>query len=86
MKKSGDDLRFDSTGREVYVNRGIIGISDELEVFQGHDGDLLPWGAEEKPPQLTAIEVEELANHMVHRWEDWRKAQYERLAKEGDGT
>jgi hypothetical protein len=59
MKIEGDDLIF-STGRKVYANYGIVGISPRLGVTggydQGFDGDLLP------------AERIELADYMIGQW------------------
>ena len=63
-----------STGKEIYANREIIGIDDELNIFEGYDGIVyMPdfyWDESESP--LTDAECVELANRVIERWKQFR--------------
>ena len=67
-----------STGREVYANREIIGLSPDGGVYQGYDGDIsypVPdWEKDEafRATYLTASEMRELATIMIDRWTAFR--------------
>ena len=65
MKLEGDDLIF-SSGKKVYANHGIIGISPELKISEGYDGDI-----EDK--DFTCAEKLELADYAIKLWQDWAK-------------
>jgi hypothetical protein len=73
----GDRIVF-STGRSVSPNRGIVGLSPELEVFEGYDGQLEADGAWEHDMRprsdLTPVERSELAELMIERWQRYRDA------------
>ena len=64
MKVKGDDIIF-STGKVVYANNGLIGLSepDELgwEVSEGYDGKIYC-------DDLTKEENIEMANYMIDLW------------------
>lgn len=64
MKIDGDDLIF-STGKKVYANNGIIGISPSGEISEGYDGDI-------DTENLTPEEKLELANYMLVKWESFK--------------
>jgi hypothetical protein len=67
MKINGDDVTFESTGRKGSANFGIIGIGPTEEmVFGGYDWEFLHL-ADLKPEERN-----ELANHMIARWERFR--------------
>lgn len=62
-----------STGRRLSAQRGVMGISPSLEVFQGHGGVLVP----SEPflddnDALTDLERIELADFMVGQWQAFR--------------
>lgn len=61
MKYDEDEYTF-SSGRRVCSNLGIIGISPNLELFEGYDGRL---GGCHK---LTKEDRIELADYMIERW------------------
>jgi hypothetical protein len=66
-----DELVF-STGKRIYANRCIIGLSDDVDeeycrVSYGYDGGI----AEEN---LTASEKIELADYMITLWTDYRNS------------
>ena len=63
MKIKGDNLIF-STGKKLYANHGIIGISPKLVISEGYDG-----GIEEET--LTLGERQELLSYMLDRWIRW---------------
>lgn len=75
-----DNLKL-KTGREVYANRGLIGINAELEVAEGYDG--VPDGAnfpqewDDEDYQYWSVEERvELADIMIARWQAFKgKAQ-----------
>ncbi len=59
MKVDGDDLIF-STGKRVYANNGIVGISPAGQIFEGYDGVI---------EKLTPSEKSELADYAILQWE-----------------
>lgn len=69
MKSEGSyKLRFESTGRVVSANNGIVGLNEKLEeVFEGYDGSIEHYY---KPPEerLTPEERRELADYMIALW------------------
>jgi len=62
LRIDGDMVTF-STGREFVANFGIIGISPNLEVYEGYDGHVF-----DGPADLSEEERRELADHMIERW------------------
>jgi hypothetical protein len=74
MKIEGDTITL-STGREVYANRGIIGLSDDLRPSYGYDGGIEAWGRTymDEPPWSKA-ERQELADYMIALWTQFREA------------
>lgn len=50
-----------ATGRELYANRGIVGIDAEGNAFEGYDS-----GLSDAP--LTLDERREIAEMMIERW------------------
>jgi hypothetical protein len=81
MKIEGDQVTF-STGKKVYVNCGIIGLSPDLDVSAGYDnGWFSPtdgWHDEDGivDPQsrhyLTPAEQAELADYMLEQWQKFK--------------
>jgi hypothetical protein len=75
MKVEEDELVF-STGRRFYANKGIVGLSPNLEISEGYDG-----GIEDKwcePPRvLTRAEKVELADYMIALWTEYRVRELE---------
>lgn len=63
------DLRF-STGKTLSPNRGIVGISPDLEVFDGYDGRVT--GEYRNDGDLTTAELIELADHIIARWQSFK--------------
>ena len=63
MKVDGDDLIF-STGKTLYANQGIIGISPDGVISEGYDD-----GIEDN---FTPKERRELADYMITLWTKWR--------------
>lgn len=59
------------SGKEILVNRGIIGISPELEVFEGYDGDIDPNGIVE----LDGEDRKEIALYVIALWKRWGGAE-----------
>ena len=64
MKVDGDDLIF-STGKVIYANNGIVGISPNGEITEGYDGAI--------NATLTSEEKQELADYAIEQWTKWRK-------------
>lgn len=65
MKSTANTIVFESTGREVYANHAIVGISPNGQIFDGYDGYL------EGTSKLTQEERKELASHMIERWKEF---------------
>jgi len=73
-----DDSILFSTGKKLYANKGIVGISEYKEDFdggkiricitEGYDG-----GFGEKEDGLTRKERKELANWAISLWRSWAK-------------
>ena len=81
MKIQDDEVIF-STGKTLYANRGIIGISPELNVTQGYDSGFYKTedleynfnAADEYKVELclTTKEAIELADYMIEQWTKFR--------------
>ena len=56
-----------STGRRIYANNLIIGLSPNIVAFQGYDGSFGP----DFEPRLTTEERKEIAIFMMHLWAKW---------------
>ena len=65
-----------SSGRTITAVMGIIGISPDLEVFEGYDGyvDWPPLEGWAEGNKLTADDMCELADIMIDRWQRFRAA------------
>ena len=62
-----------STGKTIDANQGIIGIDEDLDVYEGYDGHipLVDYDWDPEGPHeltLTAEERRELSALMVDRW------------------
>ena len=66
MKIDGSKILF-SSGREFYANNGIVGLSPELELFEGYDAHL-----EGYDQSLTPDESAELADFMIDLWRKFK--------------
>lgn len=77
MKVIKDQLVF-STGKELYVNRGIVGLSltefedDRESLFHGYDGGCSLPSDKWDENRLIAVECVELADEMLKRWQEFR--------------
>lgn len=78
------------TGRTFHAHQGIIGIDDELAIYGGYDEDVLDsrgsfgsdWDDEgEVLDLISSDEAEEIADHMVQLWTDF-KLKYGKPKKE----
>jgi hypothetical protein len=73
MKIENDTATF-SSGRTAYANRGIIGLSPELNLSEGYDGGFCAWpipewwSDEEKRACLQSSDMIELADYMISQW------------------
>jgi hypothetical protein len=87
MAKFADDSVVFSSGRSIYANRGIVGINDSLEVYEGYDGPIFSPVEEPEiddlsiPSKLspllgamTADDFRELADLMISTWQEFRKS------------
>lgn len=74
MKYIGKNKFILSSGKEIYANNGIIGISeDSLGIYHGYDGDIFypleEWEKEEeKKPYLNTSELKEICLYMENLW------------------
>lgn len=61
------------SGRSIYANNGIVGLSPEMEVSQGYDGrvEWPPFDDEDNP--LTADDMRDLADLMIRQWARFRE-------------
>ena len=77
MKRIDDEYIL-TTGKRIYPNRGIIGLTEvggEFKIYEGYDGTWLTEGEvnqnnaySEDDIELTNAEVEEIATYMSWRW------------------
>jgi hypothetical protein len=78
MKIESDEVTF-SSGRKMYANLGIIGLSPDLELSQGYDRSI-DWpfpewrDKDERAPerQIDAQDMRELADYMIAQWTSFR--------------
>ena len=68
--KNGDFMVFETTGKKVYANNFIIGISPELNITEGYDGG---FGSYDMDDNLTKDEVIELSDYMIKTWQAFRQ-------------
>jgi hypothetical protein len=74
----GDEIEF-STGNRAYVHDASIGLSlDGERVVYGQDGELM-WTTDDEPipynpSPLTPVEMIELADEMIAKWQRFRDA------------
>lgn len=66
----GDGLQIECTGRKIYPNCFIIGISPDLEIHQGYDG-IIELANEEPEDKFTPAERKELADYMISLWQEY---------------
>ena len=83
MIYADDHYIFQSTGRRLYANNGILGLGPEEngqvdEVSEGADGGFEPWD-----PPLSPIERAELGYYMVARWIKWMENPPQRDGERG---
>lgn len=75
MKIEGDEITF-SNGNTHYANKGIIGLSPELHVYDGYDGQLHwpreDWMDDDDFDGLLPKEQIELADHMLNEWQKFK--------------
>lgn len=72
MKIIDNNVIF-STGKEKYAHVGIIGLSPELEVFNGYDGPFhMPEALDFEEERLTKAEQIELAEYMINEWQKFK--------------
>ena len=74
MKIVKDSVIF-STGKELYANCGVIGISPKLEISKGWDGGFFNPRSYVNLDDYTLTPVEriELADYMIARWKEFKK-------------
>ena len=62
MRIEGDSVIL-SSGKKLYANRGIIGLTTDLNITTGYDGGLV-----EDRGDLTPEDYIEISDYMVSRW------------------
>jgi hypothetical protein len=60
-----DLMLLESTGKEFYANKGIIGLNRDLEIFEGYDGGI-------NQREFTKQEREELSDYMIDLWQAFK--------------
>ena len=68
----GEDVIKLASGYKFYTNRGIIGISPELAVYQGYDNGICPPGGDGS--NFTNDELLEIAEIAISRWKRFQEA------------
>ncbi len=73
MKPKRDALGADifimeSTGREIDANCCILGISPNLDIYEGYDGNI-------DIKNLVPSEREEMADYMIGLWTKFKKGE-----------
>jgi hypothetical protein len=72
-----DCYTLESSGRDFFANLGILGMSPELEISDGYDGNasILEhrgwWDTHDSPPEFNDPEKREIALEMIRRWSLW---------------
>ena len=63
------------SGRSIYANDGIVGLSPEMEVSQGYDG-LVAWPPidDDEQDALTADDMRAIADLMIVQWTRFRES------------
>lgn len=72
--KIEDEVAIFSTGKMRCANNGIIGLSPEMDVYEGYDG----WFYEREVDDyfgeaLTKAEQIELADYMIDAWSKFKE-------------
>lgn len=64
VEYNGHDYYKLSSGKLIYANHGILGLSSECNLYEGYDGSFLheSWSREDR------VEVAEM---MIERWKKW---------------
>lgn len=68
INSDSDLVIFESTGKKVYANCGIIGVSSDskkIYLSEGYDGDF-------PDEELSKEEREELADYMINLWTEFK--------------
>lgn len=66
-----------STGKRIYPNKGIIGLTEYkgFKIYEGYDGS---WLTEDEVSdefiELTMIEIKEIALYMINIWNEFYKS------------
>ena len=62
---TGDKVIFETTGREIKADQGVIGLTQHLDVCTGEYKGFVLW--------LNNKECVEIADFMIARWQEFRK-------------
>jgi hypothetical protein len=76
IKLNDSKMKFESTGKEIHINYGIIGINEEFSTFEGYDGDLFNLKYHNDPDyeeDLTKEELLELSDYVINLWTIFRE-------------
>lgn len=80
-KYDGEEIVL-STGKRFYANQGIIGINDELSIYEGYDGRI---SLREYYPteslNLSKEERKELAEYAISLWQKFANLSDEEILK-----
>lgn len=66
MNINNDTITFETTGKEIYANCGIVGISPSGSLSEGYDGGV-------DVESLTIEEKIELADYMISLWTKFKQ-------------
>lgn len=75
MKIIDDSVIFECTGRELYANGGVIGLSPTFAVTEGWDGGFWSFESQifaEPEDILSPEELSELADFMIQQWTNFK--------------
>jgi len=61
-----------STGKEVYANGDIFGLTKDVLITEGYDS-VLYVSEEDDEPRLTPGEQIEIADEMIKRWQSFKE-------------
>jgi hypothetical protein len=65
--KFGDSWILECSGKEIYANRGIFGINQDLHLYEGYDGG---WNRND----FTKEEQNELADYAISLWQQLKNS------------